>query len=77
VNGEPYEIAAPITISVLLAALDVDPCRVAVEHNLTVVKQNRYDTVVVHAGDEIEIVNFVGGGHCDGVTSVPTGPAVS
>ena len=62
VNGEPLEIAGPITIRALLADLAIDSRLVAVEHNLTVVKRDRYETVVVHEGDEIEIVNFVGGG---------------
>jgi thiamine biosynthesis protein ThiS len=62
VNGEPYEIAGPVTISALLAELNIDPRRVAVEHNLVIVKRDRYDTVMVNADDEIEIVNFVGGG---------------
>jgi thiamine biosynthesis protein ThiS len=62
VNGEPYEIAGPVSISALLADLKIDARRVAVEHNLTVVKRARYDEVMVQAGDEIEIVNFVGGG---------------
>ena len=61
-NGEPYEIAAPLTISDLLASLDIDHRRVAVEHNLIVIKRERYDTTVVDNGDEIEIVNLVGGG---------------
>jgi thiamine biosynthesis protein ThiS len=62
VNGEPLEVAGPITISALLADLKVDSRRVAVEHNLTVVKRDRYESVLVNEGDEIEIVNFVGGG---------------
>ena len=62
VNGEPLEIAGPITISALLADLRIDSRLVAVEHNLIVVKRDRYETVVVHGGDEVEIVNFVGGG---------------
>jgi sulfur carrier protein len=62
VNGEPYEIAGPVSISALLAELKIDARRVAVEHNLTVVKRARYDEVMVQAGDDIEIVNFVGGG---------------
>lgn len=62
VNGEPVEIAAPITISGLLATLTIDPRLVAVEHNLTVVKREKYPAVVVQDGDEIEIVKFVGGG---------------
>jgi thiamine biosynthesis protein ThiS len=61
-NGEPYEIAAPLTISGLLATLDIDPRRVAVEHNLVVIKRDRYDATVVDNGDEVEIVNLVGGG---------------
>ena len=61
-NGEPHEIAGPVTISALLAELNVDPRRVAVEHNLVIVKRDRYDSMMVGDGDEIEIVNFVGGG---------------
>jgi thiamine biosynthesis protein ThiS len=61
-NGEPYEIAAPLTISGLLATLDLDPRRVAVEHNLVVIKRDRYDATIVDNGDEVEIVNLVGGG---------------
>jgi thiamine biosynthesis protein ThiS len=61
-NGEPYEIAAPLTISGLLATLDIDPRRVAVEHNLVVIKRDRYDATIVDNGDEVEIVNLVGGG---------------
>jgi sulfur carrier protein len=61
-NGEPYEIAGPVTISALLAALKLDPRIVAIEHNIVVVKRHQYDATVVREGDEIEIVRFVGGG---------------
>ena len=37
-NGEPFEIAGPVTISALLAELNIDPRIVAVEHNVVVVK---------------------------------------
>ena len=62
VNGEPLEIAGPVTISALLADLNIDPRIVAVEHNLVIIKRDRYASVVVNAGDEVEIVRFVGGG---------------
>ena len=62
VNGEPLEIAGPVTIGDLLADLTIDSRLVAVEHNLIVVKRDKYEAVVVKDGDEIEIVNFVGGG---------------
>ena len=61
-NGEPHEIDRPMPVSHLLAALGIDPRRVAVEHNLVVVKRDSYSQTVVAAGDEVEIVNFVGGG---------------
>ena len=61
-NGEPYEIAGPMTLTALLARLNIDPRRVAVEHNLDVVKRSTYDSTEIQEGDQIEIVNFVGGG---------------
>ena len=61
-NGEPYDIAGPVTISALLVALNIDPRIVAVEHNVVVVKRQQYDATIIHDGDEVEIVRFVGGG---------------
>lgn len=61
-NGDIFEIAAPQTVSTLLAHLEIDPRRVAVEHNLVVLKRARFETTEVHEGDAVEIVNFVGGG---------------
>jgi thiamine biosynthesis protein ThiS len=61
-NGEPYELAASTTVSELLARLAIDPRRVAVEHNLTVLKRGTFETTQLADGDEVEIVNFVGGG---------------
>jgi len=49
-------------VSVLLEQLAIDARRVAVERNQLVVKKAAYDSTVVSDGDEIEIVNFVGGG---------------
>ena len=61
-NGDPFEVAGPLTIAALLAQLNIDPRLVAVEHNVEVVKRARYGTTIVNEGDEVEIVNFVGGG---------------
>ena len=61
-NGDPCEIAGPLTVGQLLARLEIDSRRVAVEHNLAIVKRAAYDTVVVSDGDQVEVVNFVGGG---------------
>ena len=66
-NGDPFEIAGPLTVSGLLHALDIDPRRVAVEHNLVIVKREAYDSTVVNSDDQVEVVNFVGGGSQDDV----------
>ncbi len=61
-NGEPFELQQPVTLADLLATLEIDSRRVAIEHNLAIVKRQAFSTVVVGSGDRVEIVNFVGGG---------------
>jgi sulfur carrier protein len=61
-NGEPATVPAPLTVTGLLAHLEIDARRVAVELNEAVVKRARYDETPINAGDAVEIVNFVGGG---------------
>jgi thiamine biosynthesis protein ThiS len=61
-NGDTHELPGPLTIEALLRALDIDSRRVAVEVNLSVIKKNAYETLVIGDGDEVEVVNFVGGG---------------
>ena len=61
-NGDAREIPGPLSVSALLEQLEIDSRRVAVELNLTVVKKAAYDSLVIKEGDEVEIVNFVGGG---------------
>ena len=61
-NGDSHEIPQPMTVAALLERLEIDARRVAVELNLTVIKKPLYESAVVKDGDEVEIVNFVGGG---------------
>ena len=61
-NGESHEAAGPLSVSSLLEALGIDPRRVAVEHNRSVIKKPAYHATAVREGDEVEVVNFVGGG---------------
>ncbi len=61
-NGDRFELDAPLSVQALLARLEIDPRRVAVEHNLAILKRHRFPEVIVGDGDRIEIVNFVGGG---------------
>ena len=60
-NGDPYELAAPLTISELLTRLEIDSRRVAVERNFLVVKRAAYETTQIVEGDEM-IIRYT----CDG-----------
>jgi sulfur carrier protein len=46
----------------LLKKLQIDPGRVIVEINLSIVRKSEYSTFRLNDGDRVEIVNFVGGG---------------
>jgi thiamine biosynthesis protein ThiS len=61
-NGERFELEQAMSVTSLLARLEIDPRRVAVEHNLTILKRHTFEDTLVGEGDRVEIVNFVGGG---------------
>jgi thiamine biosynthesis protein ThiS len=61
-NGEPHELAGPMTLAALLDELAIDARRVAVEVNFVVIRRVLYATTMINEGDKVEIVNFVGGG---------------
>ncbi len=62
VNDAPTTIARGATITTLLAELQIEVQRVAVERNRSIVRRAKHDETVLEAGDRIEIVGFVGGG---------------
>lgn len=61
VNGQDFEIADGADIHALLKAHNLTADKVAVEVNRRLVRGEKYDTPL-SAGDEVEIVTFVGGG---------------
>jgi len=62
VNGQQRQVADGLTLAALLAELNLDPARVAVEHNRSVVVRERFSETPLADGDALEIVQFVGGG---------------
>ena len=61
VNGQEREVADGANILALLADAKLKPQTVAVEVNKRLVRTEKYDQPL-KAGDEVEIVTFVGGG---------------
>jgi thiazole synthase len=65
-NGKARIVPDGLTLRDLLEHLDVSPSRVVVEHNREIRRRDDFETTVVHGGDELELVYFVGGGSSDG-----------
>jgi sulfur carrier protein len=61
-NGEPRLVPEGLTVLGLLLELGVDPERVAVELNRSIVRQPDWDDHPVEPGAQVEVVQFVGGG---------------
>src|SRR6202171_3063401 len=64
-NGKPRIGAYGVSLLDLLKELDVAPSRVVIEHNREIRRKDDFAKTVVHAGDELELVYFVGGGSTD------------
>jgi sulfur carrier protein len=62
VNGQVRLAPAGCTLQELLAWLEVDPARVAVELNRSIVQRQAWNQTAVGPDATLEIVQFVGGG---------------
>ena len=61
VNGVEYDINGK-TVAEYLATTEYNPMRIAVEKNGEIVPKAKYAETVLQDDDNVEIVNFVGGG---------------
>ena len=62
VNGEPCAIEREASLLDLLRRLELDPRLVVVEHNRHIVRRPALAETALAAGDQVELVHFVGGG---------------
>lgn len=62
VNGEAREVDAPYTVADLIASLELQGRRLAVEVNLDIVPRSQHEAHQLQAGDKVEIVHAIGGG---------------
>jgi thiamine biosynthesis protein ThiS len=62
VNGESREAPDKATLADLLASLGIDGRRVAVERNREIAPKSLWSQIELAEGDQLEIVQFVGGG---------------
>ena len=62
VNGDLRHVTVGLTLADMLQELGLDARKIAVERNLEIVPRGTFNEVLVHEGDRLEIVHFVGGG---------------
>lgn len=61
-NGEPRQVDDGLSVAALLQQLDIRAQRVVVEHNMRILRAEDFETALVADGDELEVLQFVGGG---------------
>lgn len=62
VNGESKEITQGTTIAKLIDSLGVKVQVMAAAVNMEIVKKDKWDTHILHEGNKVELLHFVGGG---------------
>ncbi len=62
INGQAREFAGDLSLGELVDKLGLTKEQVAVERNRVIVKRDSWPATPVADGDELEIVQFVGGG---------------
>jgi len=62
VNGNTRPLGGAKTLAELLAALKVETSKKAVELNGQIIPASAFATTPVTANDQVEIIQFVGGG---------------
>ncbi len=66
VNGKPRASREGLTVTGLLADLQLHPQRVAVQVNGEILRREQFPEVVLKDGDTVEIITFMAGGTGEG-----------
>lgn len=62
INGEMNIFDAGMTITGIVQAFALDTRKLAIERNQAIVPRSLYAATVLCEGDQLEIVQFIGGG---------------
>jgi sulfur carrier protein len=62
VNGQVKAVPEGLSVLELLRVLGVEPDRVAVELNRSIIRRPQWESVRIEPNAQLEIVQFVGGG---------------
>lgn len=62
INGEATQLTDSATLSQLAQSLGLNLTKVAIEINGEIIPKSRYDKTSLLPGDQVEVVQFIGGG---------------
>lgn len=61
-NGEERFLEQKMTVAQLVADLEIDVRKIAIEKDLQIINPSQFSEVIIDEGSRIEIVHFIGGG---------------
>jgi thiamine biosynthesis protein ThiS len=61
-NGEEKFFESKISVAQLVASLELDVKKIAVEKDLQIINPEQFAEVMLDEGSRVEIVHFIGGG---------------
>jgi thiamine biosynthesis protein ThiS len=61
-NGDLHEINVGTNLKELLNKLKIPKNKVAIEVNGKIIEKKKYQNLILHTDDKVEIVHFIGGG---------------
>ena len=62
INGDVFNFEQPINIQEIIQSLGLDETRIIVQHNETLIKREQFTSRIVNDEDNLELLEFVGGG---------------
>ena len=62
VNGKEVEVNSNVSLLTLVDGYRLNADTIVLEHNNSIIKKDLWGITILHSGDKVEIVTFVGGG---------------
>ncbi|MDK2823864.1 MAG: sulfur carrier protein [Clostridia bacterium] len=62
VNGQLVELAEMLTITDFIKSKNLKPDSLVIQYNYKILKREEWSNTILKENDELEILNFVGGG---------------
>ena len=62
INGKTEQVPGELSIQEFLQIRNIDSDRVVIEHNKNILKKDDWQKTVLGNGDQLEIIQIVGGG---------------